>query len=314
MLRYTINRLLLFIPILVGLSLVTFLYIHLIPGDPVQAMVGPQGSPELVAQLRGQLGLDRPLQVQYIDWVTGLLHGDLGITFRSRQPLTPLLIERIGPTLELAAAALLVAILVGLPAGILAGLNKNTPFDYVFSLLSLGGYSMPVFWTGTLLLLLFGVQWKLLPSQGFVPITRDPLGNLRSLILPAVTLGIGLSPYIGRMARASVIETMQEQFVLFARAKGLREKTVLWRYILRHATVAILVVLGLDIGYLLSGQIIVEEIFNWPGAGRIVVRGVLERDYYSVQATVLLYAVLFLTINFVVELLHGVLDPRVQLK
>jgi ABC-type dipeptide/oligopeptide/nickel transport system permease component len=129
-----------------------------------------------------------------------------------------------------------------------------------------------------------------------------------------VTLGIGLSPYIGRMARASVIETMQEQFVLFARAKGLREKTVLWRYILRHATVAILVVLGLDIGYLLSGQIIVEEIFNWPGAGRIVVRGVLERDYYSVQATVLLYAVLFLTINFVVELLHGVLDPRVQLK
>jgi peptide/nickel transport system permease protein len=314
MLRYTINRLLLFIPILVGLSLVTFIYIHLIPGDPVQAMVGPQGSPEMVAQLRGQLGLDRPLQVQYIEWVTGLLHGDLGITFRSRQPLTPLLIERIGPTLELAAGALVVAILVGLPAGILAGLHKNTPFDYVFSLLSLGGYSMPVFWTGTLLLLLFGVQWKLLPSQGFVPITRDLLGNLRSLILPAVTLGIGLSPYIGRMARASVIETLQEQFVLFARAKGLREKTVLWRYILRHAMVAILVVLGLDIGYLLSGQIIVEEIFNWPGAGRIVVRGVLERDYYSVQATVLLFALLFLTINFVVELLHGVLDPRVQLK
>jgi peptide/nickel transport system permease protein len=313
MLRYTANRILLFIPILIGLSLVTFIYIHLIPGDPIQAMVGPQATPELVTQLRHQFGLDRPLPVQYISWVTGVLHGDLGITFRSRQALTPLLLDRIPATLELAGAALLVAVLVGLPTGILAGLHKNTTFDYVFSLLSLGGYSMPVFWTGTLLLLLFGVQWKLLPSQGFVPFTRDPLGNLRSLILPAVTLGIGLAPYIGRMARASVIETMQEQFVSFARAKGLREKTVLWRYILRHAMVAILVVFGLDIGYLLSGQIIVEEIFNWPGAGRIVVRGVLERDYFSIQATVLLYALLFLSINFLVELLHGLLDPRVKL-
>jgi peptide/nickel transport system permease protein len=313
-LRYTLNRVLLFVPILIGLSLLTFVYIHLIPGDPVQAMVGPSGSPELVAQLRQEFGLDRPLYVQYLDWVGGALHGDLGISFRSRQPITPLLIDRIPATLELAGGALLVAVLIGLPAGILAGLRKNTRFDYLFSLVSLGGYSMPVFWIGTLLLLVVGVQWKLLPSQGYVAFNQDPVGNLKLLILPAVSLGLGLAPYIGRMARAAVIETVQETFVGYAHAKGLRQRTVFWRYVFRHAIVGILVVLGLDIGYLLSGQIIIEELFNWPGAGRIVVRGVLERDYYVVQATILVFALLFLAINFVVELLHGVLDPRVQLK
>jgi peptide/nickel transport system permease protein len=314
MLRYTLNRILLFIPILFGLSMLTFIYIHLIPGDPVQAMIGPTGTPEMVAQMRHELGLDRPIYVQYLDWVGGALHGDLGISFRSRQPITPLLLDRIPATLELAGAALALAILLGLPSGILAGLHKNTRFDYVFSLLSLGGYSMPVFWISTLLLLVVGVQWKLLPSQGYIPFGQDPVGNLRLLILPAISLGLGLAPYIGRMARAAVIETLQESFVGYANAKGLHERTVFWRYIFRHAIVAILVVLGLDIGFLLSGQIIVEEIFNWPGAGRIVVRGVLERDYYVVEATILLYALLFLAINFVVEVLHGVLDPRVQLK
>jgi len=252
--------------------------------------------------------------VQYFEWVSGALHGDLGISFRSRQPITPLLIDRIPATLELAGASLLAAVLLGMPAGIVAGLRKNTRFDYLFSLLSLGGYSMPIFWIGTLLLLVVGVQWKLLPSQGYVPFSQDPVGNLRLLILPAVTLGLGLAPYIGRMARAAVIETLQDTFVGYAHAKGLRERTVFWRYIFRHAIVAILVVLGLDIGYLLSGQIIVEELFNWPGAGRIVVRGVLERDYYVVESTILVYALLFLAINFAVELLHGALDPRVQLK
>jgi peptide/nickel transport system permease protein len=225
-----------------------------------------------------------------------------------------LLLDRIPATLELAGAALIVAICVGLPSGVLAGLKKNTRFDYVFSLLSLGGYSMPIFWLGTLLLLLFGVYWKVLPSQGFVPFERDPLANLRLLILPAVTLGVGLSPYIGRMARAAVIETLQENFIVYAHAKGLRERTVFLRYVFRHAIVGILVVLGLDIGYLLSGQIIVEELFNWPGAGRIIVRSVLERDYFVVQATILVYALMFLTINFIVEIMHGLLDPRVQLK
>ena len=314
MLRYSINRLLLFIPLLFGLSIVVFTYIHLLPGDPIQAMVGPSGSQEFVEQLRAEFGLDRPLHVQYISWATGLLRGDLGITFRSRQPIAPLLLDRIPATLELALGGLIVAVLVGLPTGILAGLRKGSKFDHIFSLFSLAGYSMPVFWLGTLLMVWLGVNWKVLPSQGYIPFSQDPLKNLQYLILPAVTLGVGLGPYIGRMARAAVVETQQEQFVNYARAKGLGGRTILNRYILRHAFVSIVVVLGLDIGYLLSGQIIVEELFNWPGAGRLIVRGVLERDYFMVQSAIMIYAGVFLLINFLVELLHAYLDPRIQLK
>jgi peptide/nickel transport system permease protein len=314
MLRYSINRLLLFIPLLFGLSIVVFIYIHLLPGDPIQAMVGPSGSQEFVEQLRAEFGLNRPLHVQYISWATGLLRGDLGITFRSRQPIAPLLLDRIPATLELALGGLVVAVLVGLPTGILAGLHKDSKFDHIFSLFSLAGYSMPVFWLGTLLMVWLGVNWKILPSQGYIPFSQDPLKNLQYLILPAVTLGVGLGPYIGRMARAAVVETQQEQFVNYARAKGLGGRTILNRYILRHAFVSIVVVLGLDIGYLLSGQIIVEELFNWPGAGRLIVRGVLERDYFMVQSSIMIYAGVFLFINFLVELLHAYLDPRIQLK
>ena len=314
MLRYTVNRLMLFIPLLLGLSILVFLYIHLMPGDPVQAMVGPSGSQEFVAQLREEFGLNRPLHVQYFDWLAGIPHGDLGITFRSRQPIGPLLVGRIPATLELALGGLIVALLLSLPAGIIAGLNKNTRFDYVFTILSLGGYSMPVFWTGTLLLLLLGVRWQVLPSQGYVPFNQDPVENLKHLAMPALALGIGLAPYIGRMSRSAVVETLQEPFIAYARAKGLKRWTMLSRYVLRHSIVAIVVVLGLDIGYLLSGQIIVEELFNWPGAGRVIVRAILERDYFMVQATILIYAGVFLLINFGAELLHAWLDPRVQLK
>ncbi|MCX6041862.1 MAG: ABC transporter permease [Caldilinea sp.] len=314
MLRYTLYRLLLFVPLLWGLSVVVFVYIHLIPGDPVQAMVGPSASQEFVAQLREEFGLNRPLLVQYVDWISGLPAGDLGITFRSRQPIAPLLLARIPATLELALAGLLIALLVGLPSGILAGLFKNSPFDHLFSIVSLAGYSMPLFWLGTLLMVWLGVNWKVLPSQGYVPFTQDPLKNLQYLVLPAFSLGLGLGPYIGRMARAAVIEALQEQYVNYAHAKGLRMRTVVNRYVLRNAMISLLVVFGLNIGFLLSGQIVIEELFNWPGAGRLIVRAVLERDYFMIQASVLIYASIFLAINLLVELLHAYLDPRVQLK
>ena len=314
MLRYSINRLLLFIPLLFGLSIVVFIYIHLLPGDPIQAMVGPSGSQEFVQQLREEFGLNRPIYVQYIDWAAGMLRGDLGITFRSRQAIAPLILARIPATLELALGGLIVAILFGLPTGIIAGLNKGSKFDHIFSLFSLAGYSMPVFWVGTLLMVWLGVNLKVLPSQGYIAFSQDPGKNLQFLIMPAVTLGVGLGPYIGRMARAAVVETLQEQFVTYAHAKGLARPTILNRYVLRHAFVSIVVVLGLDIGFLLSGQIIVEELFNWPGAGRLIVRAVLERDYFMVQSSVMIYAGVFLLINFFVELLHAYLDPRIQLK
>ncbi len=314
MLRYVARRLVLFIPLLIGLSVVVFFYMYLIPGDPIAGMLGSQGNPELVAKIRHEFGLDRPIYIQYIGWFSKVLRGDLGVTFRARYPITPLLMARIPATLELALGALVVAILIALPAGIIAGLNKNSRFDYIFSLFSLMGYSTPVFWSGYILVLLLSVRFHVLPSQGYVPFNEDPWRNLQYLLMPAFTLGIALAPYVGRMTRTAIIETMQEFFVSYARAKGLKRRIIFWRYILRHSIVSILVVLGLDIGYLLSGQIIVEELFNWPGVGRLIIRGVLERDYFVVQATILIYAGLFVLINLAVELLHGWLDPRVQLQ
>jgi peptide/nickel transport system permease protein len=314
MLRYVVRRLILFIPLLIGLSLVVFFYIHLVPGDPIAGMLRYEGNPEIAAKIRHEFGLDRPIYIQYFDWLNKALHGDLGMTFRARYPIAPLLLDRIPATLELALGALVVAILIALPAGIIAGLNKNSAFDYIFSLFSLIGYSTPVFWSGYILILLLAVRWHMLPSQGYVPFNEDPWRNLQHLLMPAFTLVILLAPYVGRMTRAAIIETMQDFFVLYARAKGLKRHIIFWRYILRHAIISILVVLGLDIGYLLSGQILIEEMFNWPGVGRLIVRGVLERDYFVVQATVLVYAGLFLLVNLIVELLHGWLDPRVHLE
>lgn len=313
MLRYSMRRLAISIPVVVGLAVVVFLYIHLMPGDPVQAMVGRYGSPELVEQLRHELGLDRPLYEQFVDWVAGLLGGDLGITFRSRQPITPILIGRIPATVELAAGAFVIAVLLGMPSGFLAGVMKDSKFDYVFSLVALAGLSAPLFWTGYLLMLALGVKLRVLPSMGYIPFTDDPGRNLLYLILPAFTLGFGMAPYIAKMTRTAVVETLQEPFVGFAEAKGLRKKVILIRYVLRHAVPSIVVVLGMDVGFLLGGQIVVEELFNWPGTGRLMVRAVIERDYFMAQATILIYAGVFIFINFFAELLHAWLDPRVRL-
>ncbi|MBC8492697.1 MAG: ABC transporter permease [Chloroflexi bacterium] len=313
MLRYSMRRLAISIPVIVGLAVVVFLYIHLMPGDPIQAMVGRDASPELVQQIRHEFGLDRPLYEQFTDWVAGLLHGDLGITFRSRQPITPILLGRIPATIELAAGAFIVALLLGMPSGFLAGVMKDSKFDYIFSLVALAGLSAPLFWTGYLLMLALGVKWRVLPAMGYIPFTDDPGRNLLYLILPAFTLGFGMAPYIAKMTRTAVVETMQEPFVAFAEAKGLRKKVILIRYVLRHAIPSIAVVLGMDVGFLLGGQIVVEELFNWPGTGRLMVRAVIERDYFMAQATILVYAGVFIFVNFFAELLHAWLDPRVRL-
>jgi len=313
MIRYALRRLATLIPLVVGLSVVVFLYIHMMPGDPVQAMVGRYASPELVDQVRHELGLDRPLQVQFVEWVTGLVRGDLGITLRSRQPITPILIGRIPATLELAGAAFLISVVIGIPSGFVAGLMKDTKFDYIFSVAALAGLSTPTFWSGYLLVLLLSLRWGLLPSSGYVPLTEDLKQNLIYLIMPAFTLGIARAPYIAKMTRTAVVETLQEPFVEFSRAKGLRKQRILLRYVWRHALPSIAVVLGLHIAGLLGGSIIVEELFNWPGTGRLVVGAVLERDYFMVQATVLIYAVIVISINFLAEIVHALLDPRVRL-
>jgi peptide/nickel transport system permease protein len=313
MIRYAVYRVLLLILLLLGLSAVLFFYLQLIPGDPVAGMLGQGGTPQLIAQLRHEFGLDRPLPVQYWDWLTGLFQGDLGITFGSRQPIAPILVDRIPATLQLTLASMFWAVAIGWPAGFFAGMYKDSWMDRVFSVSALAGLSTPVFWLGTLLVLVVAVKLQWLPSQGYVPLTTDPVASLRYTLLPSLTLGLALAPYLARMSRAATVEVQQEQFMTYAQAKGLRRRTIMMRYSARNAILPVVVVLGLQLGTLLGGQVIVETLFAWPGLGRLLVQGAIERDYFMVQATILVVAALYGLLNLVGELLHAWLDPRIRL-
>jgi peptide/nickel transport system permease protein len=311
--RFVIRRLLFAAPVLFGLSIVVFLYIRVIPGDPVAALLTINQNPTAIANLTHEFGLDRPLVVQYLTWLGGAVHGDLGLTFGSREPIGPLLLSRIPATLELAFAAMFIGCLIAIPGGIYAGTHVESKFDRVYSVLMLAAYSVPAFWTGTILVLILSVNLRVLPSEGYVPFFEDPLNNLKFLLMPALSLGLLFTPLLARMVRAAVIEASQELSVFYARAKGLRPRTVLIRYIVRPAAATVLIAFGLNFAALLSGAIIIEEMFDWPGAGRVIVRAVLERDYYLVQGSILVYATLFILINIGIEVLHAWLDPRVRL-
>lgn len=313
MLRYAINRILIVIPLLLALSVLLFLYVHAVPGDPIAGMLGPNGSPELIAQIRAERGLDRPLPVQYGDWIFGLLQGNLGISLISGQQITPVVIDRIPATFQLTFVSLLFTVLIGLPAGFLAGKYRGSWIDKVLSPAALLGLSMPVFWIGTLLILVLAVQLRWLPTGGYIPFAESPIDSLKLTLMPSIALGIHLSPFLARMVRATTVELQQEQFVVQARMKGLRSRTITYRYLLRNAIVPVLVVLGLQLGTLLGGQVIVEQLFNWPGVGRLLVEGAIQRDYLMVQSLILVIATIYVVVNLGVELLHAWLDPRVRL-
>ena len=312
MARYVGYRVALLVPLSVGLSIVVFFYLQLIPGDPVAGMLGPAANPQLVAQLRHEFGLDQPIATQYIHWVQGLLRGDLGISFASRQAITPILINRIPATLQLTLGGMFFVLLIGLPLGFGAGLLKDTWVDRLFSSTALVGMSMPVFWMGTVLIIVFSVQLHVLPSQGYVPFTTDPVASLKYSLLPSITLGLALAPYLARMIRAATIEVQQEQFVTFAHAKGLKRTTVILRHTCRNAIIPIIIVLGLQFGRLLGGQVIVENLFAWPGVGRLVIDGVIQRDYFMVQAVVLIFAIIVVLLNLLAELIHAWMDLRIR--
>jgi peptide/nickel transport system permease protein len=311
--RYALYRILILAFLLVGLSIASFLYMQLVPGDPVAGMLGPAGNPELIAQLRHEFGLDRPLVTQYWSWLSGAVHGDFGISFSSRQPVGPILIHRIPATLQLTIASMIWVVLIGWPAGFFAALRKNTWIDRVFSVLALIGLSTPFFWLGTVLILILSVKLHWLPSGGYVPLTEDPVESIRLTIMPSLALGLGLAPYLARMTRASTIEVQQEQYVSHAHAKGLTRRRIAVRYTGRNAVLPIVVVLGLQLGLLLGGQVIIEELFNWPGVGRLLVGGAIQRDYFMVQAVVLVLAALYGVLNLGAELVHAWLDPRIRM-
>lgn len=313
MLRYFLNRVMVMIPLVFLLSALLFIYMRVLPGDPVAGILGPEATPELTAQLRATFGLDQPILSQYIIWIRDLFQGNLGISYTSQQEITPLLIARIPATLQLLLSGFLVSLTFGLPLGFLAGRKRGSVLDNVLSTFSLIGLSTPIFWIGTLFVMVVGVSWRLLPAEGYVPFSEDPLMSLKLTILPALTLGLVLAPYLARLTRAATIEIEYESFMNQARANGLKNSTITFRYAARNVLPQILVVLGMQLGGLLGGQVIVEQLFNWPGVGRLLIQGALQRDYPMVQAVILIIAILFVLINLIAEILHALMDKRIRL-
>ena len=304
MTRFLIRRLLLTIPVLIGVATLVFSLIHLVPGDPVQAMLGESAAPEDVAQLRTQLGLDRPLYQQYLSFAGGIVRGDLGTSLRTRQSVTTIILERMPATLELAAAAMLVAIVFAIPLGVIAAVRVGTPLDHVATTISLLGISMPTFWLGPLLAIVFSVWLGWLPVSG--------RGTVANLVLPALTLGAPLAAALARMTRASVIEELRELYVTAARARGASETRAVLVHAFRNSLIPVVTVIGLQFGSVLTGAVITETIFAWPGIGRLLIQSISARDYPAVQGCILTIAVTYVSMNLMVDVLYGVLDPRIR--
>lgn len=304
MLSYIARRLVLTLPVLFGVATLVFSLIHLVPGDPAQAMLGDGASPEDIAQLRTRLGLDRPLTEQYARYLKGLVRGDLGTSLRTQQPVTAQIAERLPATAELASAAMLVAVALALPLGLIAAVWRGGWVDQSAMGLALVGISVPGFWLGPLLALIFAVELGWLPVSG--------RGTLAHLVLPAITLGSALAAILARMTRASVLEELREQYVVAARARGASRVRAVVVHALRNSLIPIVTILGLQLGAVLTGSIITETIFSWPGVGRLLIQSINFRDYPMVQGCILLIAVTYVTMNLLTDLVYGWLDPRIR--
>lgn len=306
MLGYSIRRILLFIPVLIGVATVTFFLLHVLPGDPVLSMVGERYDEETLEKLRKEMRLDDPLLVRYGHYLYDLARLDLGRSYITGVPVWESIRKRFPYTLQLAAAAMLIAIVIGIGAGVLAASRWRTPLDYLTMGTTVVGVSMPVFWLGVLLIYVFSMKLGWLPASGHGD------GNIVFLILPAFTLAQASSAYVARITRSSMLDEIKEVYVKVARAKGVPEHRVLLRHALRNAMLPIITVVGADFGSYLSGAVLTESIFAWPGLGRFTLDAILKRDLPAIQGAVLFMAVLFLTVNLLVDLIYARVDPRVR--
>ncbi len=302
--RYIAQRLLTLVPVLLSISILVFLMIHLVPGDPVQVMLQDYGSAEQAAELRHTLGLDRPLPVQYGIFLWRLVHGDMGRSIRTGRPVAAEIVLRLPYTLRLTAASMAVAIVLGLALGTLAAIHHRRFLDYAATMTALAGISLPSFWFGLVLILIFSYYLRWFPPAG-----ADTPG---SLILPAVTLGAGAASIIARLCRSSLLEVLRQEFIRTARAKGAGELRVLYRHGLRNALIPLLSIVGLQFAGLLGGAVIVELVFGWPGLGRLAVDAILNRDIPVIQGVVLVAAAIFVGVNLCVDLLYALVDPRIR--
>jgi peptide/nickel transport system permease protein len=301
---FLLRRLLWTLPVLLGVMTLVFFLLHLVPGDPVELMLGENALPADRAQMRAALGLDRPLRLQYLAYLRHTLTGDLGTSFASRRPVAAEIAERFPATVELMLGAMAVAFALALPLGVLAALHHGRWPDHAASLLALLGVAIPNFWLGPMLILLFAIRLDWLPV--------NERGGLEHLVLPAVTLGTAMAALLSRMVHTALVEVLGEDYIRTARAKGLPERAVVARHALRNAAIPVITVAGLQIGTLLSGAIITESIFDWPGLGTLLLEGIHGRDYARVQGCVLFIAVIYILVNLVTDLVYGWVDPRIR--
>ncbi len=329
-----LQRLLYLIPVLLGVTLIVFLMMSLTPGDPAEIMLaGQNATPEQVTSLRHDMLLDRPLPVRFFSFLGGALQGDFGLSLFHRRPVAAVIAERLPATIELSVAALLFALLLAIPLGVIAAVHRGGLLDRISTIGSLFGVSLPGFWFGILLLMAFAVHLRMLPVSGAIDFAHQPpavtgflvidsvltgrldsLGNaLAHLVLPAVTLGLPMAAILMRVTRASMLEVLRQDYIVFAEAKGLSRARVLALHALKNALLPTITVAAIETGSLLGGNMVVETVFGWPGLGRLVVESIFQRNYPLVQAAVLLYAVTYVVMNFLADLLYGALNPRVRL-
>ena len=309
---YLIRRLAGLIPVLLVISLVTFLTTALIRGDAASVLLGPTATPERMAEVQKRFGLDRPLPVRYVKWIGQVLQGDLGNSILNHQSVTSLIGSALRVTMEQIILAMLVAGMIAFLVGIVAAIFRDTWVDRALMGFALVGTSVPTFWLGLVLIYVFSVRWKVLPPSGFVPFTQDPIANLRAMVMPSFVLGIYLAGPLARFIRSGLIETLQTQFVTTARAKGLGEPHVMRHHALKNALIPTVTFAGLQVGGLLSGAIVTEVVFSLPGTGSLALNGILNRDFPVVQGVVLVVACGYVLINIAVDIVYVLLDPRVK--
>jgi peptide/nickel transport system permease protein len=314
MYSYALRRLLMLVPVLFGITLLVFLIMQMIPGDIASTILGTDATPEAKAQLEKQFGLNLPWYQQYWNWISGILVGDFGESLRTGQPILPDMLSRFSLTLELTLLSAFISWIIAIPLGIVAALRRNTSTDFGVRLVSLLGVSIPNFALATLLILVLSLFFSYYPPAGYTSFFDDPVKNLQIMFLPAVVLGTSMAGAVMRMARSSILEVLRQDFIRTIRAKGANERIVIFRHALRNAMIPILTIIGMQIGYLLGGTVIIEQIFSLPGLGQMVLTAINQRDFPVVQGAILFIAFMFVMINLLVDLLYTYLDPRISYK
>jgi peptide/nickel transport system permease protein len=313
MTSYILRRLVMLVPVLIVVGVVVFGLVHLTPGDPAAVILGDRATPEDIARLREQLGLNDPLPVQFVRWFGNVLRLDFGESIFLGEPVTQALLNRVQPTVLLTVYALSIQVLIGIPAGVLAAVRYNSPLDRTLTVMAISGSAIPTFFLGILLILIFAVHLRWLPSGGYVPFGEDPVAHFKAMLLPAFALGFSAAGLLARLVRSSMLDVLREDYVRTAFAKGLPEQLVIVRHALRNALIPALTIIGISIGALLGGAVVTETVFTIPGMGRLVVQSIARRDYPVIQGAIIAIAMTYVLVNLIIDVLYVYIDPRVRL-